>query len=99
MHGAGAALGDAAAVFGAGKPDRVAQHPKQGRVGFDIDVVIFAVDGKGRHTRPPAMHSLAGSGRSSHRMNWPLCLVSSLSCSNSNANPKFRGHWPTRTSE
>ncbi len=39
VHGAGAALRDAAAVFGAGQADVLADHPKQRRVGIDVDVV------------------------------------------------------------
>ena len=36
---------DAAAIFGAGQAERVPQHPQQGRVGLDLDVVGLAVDG------------------------------------------------------
>src|SRR3954453_8830125 len=43
MHGAGAALRDAAAVFGPGHPDRIAQHPQQRRARIDIDLIDFAV--------------------------------------------------------
>src|SRR5262249_47724352 len=43
MDGAGAALGDAAAVLGAGQPDRVAQHPQQRRVGVDIDLMGLSI--------------------------------------------------------
>ena len=39
VHRAGAALGDAAAVFGAHEAEHVPQHPKQRRVGIDVDVV------------------------------------------------------------
>src|SRR4051794_19625649 len=41
MHGAGAALRDAAAVFGPGQPDRIAQHPQQRRARIDIDLIDF----------------------------------------------------------
>jgi hypothetical protein len=43
MDGAGAALGDAAAVFGAGQSDRVAQHPQQRRVGIDIHLMRLTI--------------------------------------------------------
>ena len=46
VHGAGAALGDAAAVLRAGHAERVAQHPEQRGVGFDVYVVSLSVDGK-----------------------------------------------------
>ena len=36
MHSAGAALSDAAAVFGARHAERVTQHPKQRRAGIDV---------------------------------------------------------------
>ena len=39
MDGAGAALGDAAAIFGAGQADLIAEHPQQGRFGLDIELV------------------------------------------------------------
>src|ERR1700686_3094773 len=53
VHGAGAALRDAAAVFGAGQSDRIADDPEQWRVGFNVDVVRLSVDGKGNHTVLP----------------------------------------------
>src|SRR6202035_3505246 len=53
VHGAGAALGDAATIFGAGQPDRVADDPEQWRVGFNVDVIRLSVDGKGNHTVLP----------------------------------------------
>ena len=56
MDRAGAALGDAAAVFGAGQPERVAQDPKQRGVGIDIDLVRLSVD---RETRHPPLLELA----------------------------------------
>src|SRR5262249_677927 len=54
MHGAGAALRDAAAEFGAGHSEDVAQHPEQGHVGGGIERFGFAVDcERGRHRVPP----------------------------------------------
>ena len=44
MHGAGAALGDAAAVFGAGQADVLAHTHSSGVSGLDVDVVRLAVD-------------------------------------------------------
>ena len=41
VHGAGAALRDAAAVFGAGQADLLPQHPQQWRIGIDVDIVDF----------------------------------------------------------
>ena len=38
MHGAGAALRDAAAEFGAGQSELVAQHPEQRRLRLDIEL-------------------------------------------------------------
>src|SRR5262245_9378737 len=52
MHGAGAALGDSAAVSCAHQADDVSQHPKQWRVGIDVDLVRSSVDGKTRHQPP-----------------------------------------------
>ena len=39
MHGAGATLGDAAAVFGASHTKHIAQHPQERSGIIDIDVV------------------------------------------------------------
>src|SRR5262245_47676586 len=39
VHGAGAALRDAAAVLGAGETDLLADHPQQRGVRFHVDVV------------------------------------------------------------
>ena len=44
MHGAGAAQRGSAAEFGAGHAKHIAQHPKQRRVGVDIDAVCGSVD-------------------------------------------------------
>jgi hypothetical protein len=44
MDGAGAAGGDAAAVFRARETDGVAQHPEQGRRGIDIDLMVLSID-------------------------------------------------------
>ena len=44
VHGAGAALADAAAVLGAGQPDLLAQRPQQRRVAVHLQVECLAVD-------------------------------------------------------
>src|ERR1043166_8667293 len=51
MHGAGATLRDAAAVFGAGETDVLANRPEQRRVRLDVDVVILSVDIETNHSR------------------------------------------------
>ena len=53
VHGAGAALRDAAAVLGAGQADLFPDHPQQRGVGIDVDVVRFSVDGETGHAFPP----------------------------------------------
>src|SRR5215469_17615476 len=55
MDRAGAALSNAAAVFGAGQAQRVAQHPQQRGVRIDIDIELLRmfVDGETEHWRPP----------------------------------------------
>jgi hypothetical protein len=52
VYGAGTAQGDPATVFGAGESYRVAQYPEQGRIGLDIDIVRFSVNGQRNHARP-----------------------------------------------
>ena len=51
MDRAGAALRDAAAVFGAGQADVLPDRPEQRRLGLDVDVVIFAVDIEAYHSQ------------------------------------------------
>jgi hypothetical protein len=53
VYGAGAALGDAAAVFGAGEPHLLAQGPKQGRIAVDLHIDGFAIHIQFGHGRPP----------------------------------------------
>ncbi len=55
VHGARAAEGHAAAEFGAGEIELVAEHPEERRVGRDVDLVAGAVDAEGDHrlTRTP----------------------------------------------
>jgi hypothetical protein len=51
MHGARAALSDAAAELGARQPDVVADHPEKGRLWIGIDGMHGSVDGQiERHT-------------------------------------------------
>ena len=49
MHGAGTALRDTAAVFGAGQADVLANRPEQRRVRIDVDVIVFAIDIEANH--------------------------------------------------
>ncbi|MNC44349.1 hypothetical protein D3C75_932520 [compost metagenome] len=44
QHRTGAALGQAAAILGAGQPQVIADHPQQGRVGVCLDLVGLLVD-------------------------------------------------------
>jgi hypothetical protein len=44
VNRAGAALGDAAAIFGAGQPDVFPDRPKQRRVRLDVDIDCLSVD-------------------------------------------------------
>src|SRR6185369_1180288 len=53
MHGAGPALRDTAAVFGAGQTDMFANDPQERRVVFDLHVAHFAVDVQFRHVSSP----------------------------------------------
>src|SRR5262245_8487365 len=54
VHGAGAALRDAAAVLGSGEADLLADRPQQGRVVVDVDVESLAVDGQPSHWGIPS---------------------------------------------
>src|SRR6185503_11417021 len=63
VHGAGAALRDAASVLGARQPDLLADHPEQRRVGLHLHVTDLAVDVQLRHgALPPAIVADSGSG-------------------------------------
>ena len=53
VHRAGAALRDAAPEFCTHQPQRIPQHPKQGRVGIHVDIVGLPVNGQPRHKSPP----------------------------------------------
>src|SRR5215470_16735410 len=44
MHGAGPALGDAATVFGSSHAKHIAQHPEQGSIATNVDVVLGSID-------------------------------------------------------
>src|SRR6185437_2203170 len=74
VHGATSALRNPAAVARASQPDRVAQHPEQRGVGFDVDLVGFAVDGKRDHPRPLELAGQVGS-ESQIRSPWSRYLV------------------------
>src|SRR5262249_23002761 len=61
VHGAGAALGDAAAGFRAGQPQHVTQHPEQRRGGVDINRVRGSVDFDWECHRGPQSRLMATS--------------------------------------
>lgn len=44
QHRTGAALGQAAAILGAGQPQVIADYPQQGRVGVRLDLIGLLVD-------------------------------------------------------
>src|SRR6202048_2482543 len=52
MDGTGAALCDAAAIFGAGQADILPDHPKQRRIRLDVDIESFAIDCEVCHRDP-----------------------------------------------
>src|SRR4029453_12092100 len=54
VNRAGAALGDAAAIFGAGQPDVFPDRPKQRRVRLDVDIDRLSVDSELCHRISPA---------------------------------------------
>jgi hypothetical protein len=54
MHGAGAALRNAAAEFCPGQPDDVAQDPQQWHVVRDADFICLPVDSQARHRSTPS---------------------------------------------
>jgi hypothetical protein len=49
VNGAGTALRDPTAEFRAGEPDGVAQRPEQGRIRFQVDIVLGSVDRERDH--------------------------------------------------
>jgi hypothetical protein len=53
MHRAGAAGRDAAAEFGSGELEVLAQHPQKRRVRVSADFFAHSIDRKGDHGRPP----------------------------------------------
>ena len=61
MHRAGAAGGDAAAEFGAGQFEVLAQHPEQRRIGPDFHLLLFSVEGKCNHVRSPHFQRASSS--------------------------------------
>src|SRR5882724_8753207 len=52
MHGAGAAFGDAATIFGSGQAGIFPDSPEQRRVGFDVQIESFAIDSEVCHRDP-----------------------------------------------
>src|SRR5690242_6115213 len=63
QHRAGAALGNAAAIFCPGEPDRVAQHPKQRGVVLDVEIVGLSVNRQRDHrlASAPVASTIFGS--------------------------------------
>jgi hypothetical protein len=59
VHGTGAALGDAAAVFGAGEADLLPEHPQQRGAGVDIDLMSPSIDVESSHIASPPIGSQA----------------------------------------
>jgi hypothetical protein len=53
MNGAGAALGNAAAIFRAGQSDLLAYDPQERRVWFSIDLMNSSIDRQTDHLVPP----------------------------------------------
>src|SRR5579859_5844230 len=53
MHGAGTTLADTAAKLSARQLERIAQHPEQGCIPFDVDLMMLAVDLKRKAHAPP----------------------------------------------
>ena len=58
VHGAGAALGDAAAVLRAGQAELLAEHPQQRRVGLHLTITRLAVDVQLRHGDLPLVTAI-----------------------------------------
>ncbi|MGY4485010.1 hypothetical protein ACVWWR_004201 [Bradyrhizobium sp. LM3.2] len=59
MHGAGAALRDAAAELGAGHSEDVAQYPQQRHFRWRVERFRFAVDGENNCHMHPLARSIA----------------------------------------
>src|SRR5262249_14602493 len=53
VNGAGTTLGNTAAVFRAGEPNLLPQHPEQRSALVDINVVGLSVDAETSHSQPP----------------------------------------------
>jgi hypothetical protein len=64
MNRAGAALGDAAAIFGAGQADMFANDPQQGRVGLRRYFPHRSVDVEFCHMLPPSGGRSIAAGQS-----------------------------------
>src|SRR5262245_50556854 len=77
QDGAGAALRDPAAVFGAGEADVLPQRPKQGRVGLDLNVLGLAVDSEGWHSPSSQVAAAAPIGNRRPRLQ-SKCARSSI---------------------
>ena len=60
MNGAGAALRDAAAEFGASQPKLISDHPEQRRLGRDIDGMPSSIHGEIHGHRVPSLSAAVG---------------------------------------
>jgi hypothetical protein len=58
LHGAGAALRDAAAEFGAGQPNHITQNPQQRHVVWQIERMTLPVNVKRKHPASKANHPI-----------------------------------------
>src|SRR3984893_128809 len=88
MHGAGAALRDPAAVFGAGEADLLADDPQERGICLHFHVAHAAVDVELRHERPLASwlrvffrfsHASAAEQRPKNEITWQAALKDTAS--------------------
>src|SRR5665647_3316108 len=70
MHGASTARRNAAAEFGAGQSQFIADDPEQRRFGLDIEPMRFAVDGEGDHGVSQGALICAAAVGASNRAAW-----------------------------
>jgi hypothetical protein len=83
VHRAGAALRDAAPVFGARQPDRLPQYPEQRRVRIDVHVVSLSIDAECSHLQPAKGRGTRMSwARRIERSSRAPCNQISLNCFN-----------------
>ena len=71
MDGAGTALGDATAIFGAGQAQLFAQDPQQGRVVLGDELSHLPIHIQLRHQRAPVSDKLHASAPMADGLNLP----------------------------